>query len=105
MNPQPLAFPAPVQAPRSALDLSLGLGKRVANIVLTAQVQLAYACAIDAQARAERARECIARTWPATPMRDLVLDGYQAQARSAARLAAEVLAGAQRRCGLAFARY
>jgi hypothetical protein len=104
MNSYPLEIPAPV-LPASPLNLSLLLGKRVANIVLTAQVQMAYACAKDAQARAVRARECIEKTWPATPVRALVLDGYQAQAQSAGRVAQDVLQGAQRRCGLAFARY
>jgi hypothetical protein len=66
---------------------------------------MAYACAKDAQDRAVRARDCIEKTWPATPVRALVLDGYRAQAQSAGRMAQEVLQGAQRRCGLAFARY
>jgi len=105
MNTDSLAMPAPDLPQTSPLDLSLLLGKRVANIVLTAQVQMAYACAVDAQQRAQRAGDCIERTWPATPVRALVLDGYRAQALSAARLAGEVLQGAQRRCGLAFARY
>ena len=105
MKAYPLDLPAPVQAPASALDLPLLLGKRVANIVLTAQVQLAYACAIDAQERANRARDCIEKSWPATPVRALVLDGYRAQAQSAGRMAREVLESARRRCGLAFARY
>jgi hypothetical protein len=101
MNPYPLELPAPP----SALELPLLLGKRVANIVLTAQVQLAYACAIDAQERALRAGDCIEQSWPATPVRSLVVDGYRAQAQSAARLAREVLQGARQNCGLAFARY
>jgi len=105
MNAHPPGLQAPAVPQASPLDLSLELGKRVANIVLTAQVQLAYACAIDAQERAVRARDRIEKTWPATPVRDLVLDGYRAQALSAGRLARDVLAGARRRCGLAFARY
>ena len=105
MNSPEVEVPVPALPPASALDLPLLLGKRVANIVLTAQVQLAYACAIDAQERALRARDCIEKTWPATPVRALVLDGYRAQAQSAGRVASDVLQGAQRRCGLAFARY
>ncbi len=101
----PLEMPPSVLPPPSPLALGLGLGKRVANIVLTAQVQLAYACAMDARDRALRACEGIEKSWPASPVRALVLDGYRAQARSAARMARDVLAGAQRRCGLAFARY
>lgn len=83
----------------------LVLGKRVANIALTAQIQFAYGCAIDAQRRAQCASEHIEKTWPATPLRALVLDAYRAQAQSAARLAQDVLAGARQRCGLAFARF
>jgi len=105
MNQLPLEVtPSILRAP-NPLGLGLELGKRVANIVLTAQVQLAYACAVDARDRALRACEDIEKSWPATPVRALVLDGYRAQAQSAARIAREVLAGAQRRCGLAFARY
>ena len=105
MNAHPLDLQLPLAPQASPLELGRELGKRVTNIVLTAQVQLAYACAMQAQERAERARHCIEKTWPATPVRDLVLDGYRAQAQSAGRLAREVLDGAQRRCGLAFARY
>ena len=105
MNTQSLDQQAPAAPTTNALELSLELGKRVTNIVLTAQVQMAYACAMDARQRAEHAHDCIEKTWPATAVRELVLDGYLAQARSAGRLAREVLAGAQRRCGLAFARY
>lgn len=105
MNELPLQTPVTLAPPPNPLDLGLGLGKRVANIVLTAQVQLAYACAVDARERALRTCEGIEKSWPATPVRALVLEGYRAQAQSAARMAREVLAGAQRRCGLAFARY
>jgi len=105
MNLHSLDLTAPLAPHASPLDLSLELGKRVANIILTAQVQLAYACAIDAQERAVRARDCIEKTWLPTPVRDLVLDACRAQAQSAGNLARGVLAGAQRRCGLAFARY
>ena len=88
-----------------AFAAPLGLGKRVANIAMTAQIQLAYACALDAQGRAQRAIERIEKTWPATPVRALVLNAYRAQEQASARLAKDVLAGARRRCGLAFARF
>lgn len=88
----------------SPFGASLVLGKRMANILLTAQVQLAYACAIDAQERARKAQERIEQTWPPTAVRALVVDGYRVQAQSAGQLAREVLAGAQGRCGLAYAR-
>lgn len=105
MNELPLAMPLTPANPPGPLHLGLELGKRVANIVLTAQVQLAYACAVDARERALRTCQGIEKSWPDTPVRALVLEGYRAQAQSAARLARDVLAGAQRRCGLAFARY
>ena len=104
MNQMPLAAPPSVPPLSVPLSPGLGLGKRVANIVLTAQVQLAYACAVDARDRALRACDRIENSWPATPVRELVLDGYRAQAQSAARMARDVLTGAQGRCGLAFAR-
>jgi len=105
MNQQPLEVTPSILPPLNPLGLGLELGKRVTNIVLTAQVQMAYACAVDARDRALRACEGIEKSWPATPVRELVLDGYRAQAQSAAGMAREVLAGAQRRCGLAFARF
>ena len=81
----------------------LSLGARVANIVLNAQVQAAYACAVAARERAQSTATCIERSWPDTPVRRLVLDIYQAQAQSADELARDVLEVARRRCGLAFA--
>ncbi len=83
--------------------LPLALGSRVTNIVLNAQVQAAYACAVAARSRAQGAAQCIERTWPDTPVRRLVLDIYRAQAQSADEMAHEVLEAARRRCGLAFA--
>jgi len=83
--------------------LPLALGSRVANIVLNAQVQAAYACAIAAGNRAQSAAACIEQTWSDTPMRRLILQMYRAQAQSADVLAREVLQGARRCCGLAFA--
>ena len=84
--------------------LPLALGSRVANIVLNAQVQAAYACAVAARARAQSAGACIERSWPDTPVRRLVLDIYRAQEQSADAIAQKVLEDARRRCGLAFAR-
>lgn len=83
--------------------LPFALGSRVANIVLNAQVQAAYACAVAARSRAQSAAACVERSWPDTPVRRLVLDIYRAQEKSADDLAHEVLKGARRRCGLAFA--
>jgi len=97
--------PAASHAGQQPASTALVLGRRVANIALTAQVQLAYGCAIEAQQRAQQAGERIRQTWPATPLRALVLDAYRLQARSAANLANSVLAGARQRCGLAFARW
>jgi len=85
--------------------LPLALGSRVANIVLNAQIQAAYACAIAARSRAQQTGGCIERSWPDTPIRRLVLDIYRAQAQSADDLAHKVLEAARRRCGLAFAHY
>ena len=84
-------------------NLPLALGSRVTNIVWNAQVQAAYAYAIAARSRAQSASACVERSWPDTPLRRLVLDIYRAQAQSADMLAHEVLEGARRRCGLAFA--
>ena len=85
--------------------LPLVLGSRMANIVLNAQVQAAYACAIAARSRAQQTVGCIERSWPDTPVRRIVLDIYRAQAQSADDLAHGVLEAARRRCGLAFAHY
>jgi len=107
MNPQPPATRTRAQgniAPGQAImSLPHALGSRVTNIVLNAQVQVAYACAVDARNRAQRAGACIEQSWPDTPVRRLVLDVYRAQAQSADVVAGAVLQGARRRCGLAFA--
>ncbi|SPE22822.1 hypothetical protein SBBP1_180007 [Burkholderiales bacterium] len=107
MNPQPppILPQAQDQAAQAqeAMSLPRALGSRVANIVLNAQVQVAYTCAVEARNRAQRATACIERSWPDTPVRRLVLDIYRAQAQSADAVAHGVLEGARRRCGLAFA--
>src|SRR5271166_3156598 len=82
MNPYPMELPTSTLAPAGPLSLPLVLGRRVANIVLTAQVQLACTCAMEARERAVRAQDRIEKTWPATPVRALVLDSYRAQAQS-----------------------
>ena len=106
MNTHTLEMPfEPTQADAPALPPLAEIGARVANIVMTAQVQVAYACAVEASARARRAGECIERSWADTALRELVLNGYRAQEQSADALARSVLAGARRRCGLAFAQY
>jgi hypothetical protein len=80
------------------------LAARMANVVLTAQVQISYACAIAASENAARAAECIEQTWPDTPLRSLAAGAYRAQARARAQAARDVLARARRHCGLAYAR-
>ncbi len=95
----------PVPNVDDTVRLPLALGARVANILYTTQFQMAYACAINARKSAERAIASIEASWPASPIRELTLDIYRAQARSADAMAHEVLAGARRNCGLAFAQY
>jgi hypothetical protein len=90
-RPPPVALPYHVAA-------------RIVNVALTAQVQMAHACAIAASENAERAADCIEQTWPHTPLRSMVVGAYRAQARERLQAAGEVLARARRRCGLAFAR-
>jgi hypothetical protein len=80
------------------------LAARIVNVALTAQVQIAHACAIAASENAERAATCIEQTWPDTPLRSMVVEAYRAQARERLQAAGDVLARARRRCGLAFAR-
>lgn len=108
MNQRALAVNAQASAPvAQALEptsLALTISSRVANIVLTAQVQASYACASAARARAQYTLSCIERSWPQTPVRALVLHIYRAQMQSADLLARGVLEAARRRCGLAFAR-
>jgi hypothetical protein len=85
------------------LSVPLALGARVANIFYTSQVQLAYACAERLRESAERSMQTIDDTWPSSPVREWTLEMVRAQAQSAERLAQELLAGARRNCGLAFA--
>jgi hypothetical protein len=80
------------------------LAARMANVAMTAQVQLAYAVAMAASENSERAAACIERAWPDTPVRSLVVQAYRAQARYRQDAARDVLARARQRCGLAFAR-
>jgi len=86
------------------LTLSYQVAARMANVALTAQVQIAYACAVAAGESAERAAACIERAWPNTPLRSLVVQAYGAQASARKQAAREVLARARMRCGLAYAR-
>jgi hypothetical protein len=106
MSPNRLETRADAAAAPSAQGVALAqpaFGARVANIVMTAQVQVAYAYAMDACTRAHNSTECVERSWPDTPVRELVLNIYRAQEQSAQAVARGVLAGARRRCGLAFA--
>lgn len=77
---------------------------RIANVAWTAQVQIAYACAVAASENAERVAVSVERAWPDTPLRSLVVQACRAQARERGNAAREVLARARRRCGLAYAR-
>ena len=86
------------------IALPYQLASRIVNVALTAQVQMAHACAIAASENAERAADCIEQTWPETPLRSMVVVAYRAQARERLQAAGQVLARARRRCGLAFAR-
>ena len=86
------------------ITLPYQLAARVANVAMTAQVQIAYAVAIAASESAERAAACIERAWPDTPVRSLVVQAYRAQVRYRQDAARDVLARARQRCGLAFAR-
>ena len=118
MNPHPMEVssePAPALAHIDHIDhsdriddtvrLPLALSARMANIMFTAQVQVAYAYANDARQSAERAITNLEGSWPATPVRELLLNAYRAQAQSAEAMARNLLAGARRRCGLAYAQY
>ena len=87
-----------------AAGLPYHLVARIANVALTAQIQMAHACAIAASENAEHAAACIERAWPDTPLRSMVVQAYRAQARERLQAAGDVLARARRRCGLAFAR-
>jgi hypothetical protein len=84
--------------------LSYQVAARMANVALTAQVQIAYACAVAASESAGRAAACIERAWPRTPLRSLVVQAYRARASARKDAAREVLARARMRCGLAYAR-
>jgi hypothetical protein len=79
------------------------LTARIANVMLTAQVQIAYAYAVAAGENAARAADCIEQTWPDTPLRSLVAQAYRAQASARAQQARDVLGRARRHCGLAYA--
>lgn len=99
----PAVIPGPVR-PASVLALPYQFAARMANVVLTAQVQLAYAVAAAAGDNARRAADCVERTWPNTPLRVLVARAYRAQAEERERAARDVLARARAHCGLAYAR-
>jgi len=90
--------------PPHPIALSYRLAARIANVALTAQVQIAHACAVAAGENAERAAECIEKAWPDTPLRALVVQAYREQARNRRQAADAVLVRARRNCGLAFAR-
>jgi hypothetical protein len=101
---QPATSPAQSGGSPYPIPLPYPFAARIANVAMTAQVQIAYAVAIAAGENAERAAECIERAWPDTPMRSLVVEAYRAQARYRQQAARDVLARARQRCGLAYAR-
>jgi hypothetical protein len=96
------ALPAGWNTP-SPIALPYHLVARMVNAALTAQIQIAYACAIATSETAERTASYIEQTWPETPMRSLVAQAYRSRARERARAASEVLARARQYCGLAYA--
>jgi FixJ family two-component response regulator len=96
-------FTLPARPRSSPATLAYQLAARMANVMLTAQVQIAYACAVAASRNAARAADCIERAWPDTPLRALVARAYREQASQRAQAARDVLARARRTCGLAYA--
>jgi hypothetical protein len=94
----------PALRPACALALPYQFAARMANLVLTAQVQLAYAVAVTAAESAQRAADDVERVWPDTPLRSVVARAYRAQASERQQAARDVLAHARERCGLAYAR-
>jgi hypothetical protein len=84
-------------------SLPYHLVARMVNSALTAQIQIAYACAIAASETAERTAAYIEQSWPDTPMRSLVAQAYRSRARERAQAANDVLVRARRHCGLAYA--
>jgi hypothetical protein len=94
----------PQPGPASPLTLSYQVAARMTNVALTAQVQIAYACAMAASENAERAAVCIEQAWPDTPLRSLVVRAYRDRALERTGQGREVLARARRWCGLAYAR-
>ena len=79
------------------------LAARMANIALTAQVQVDYAVAIAASQNAARAADWIEQAWPQSPLRSMTVSAFRSQAQERARAARDVLARARRQCGLAYA--
>lgn len=86
------------------LEATRPAAARMANVALTAQVQIAYACAGAAATQADRAAACIERSWPDTPLRAMVVEAYRGQARRGRETQQLVLKQARSRCGLAYAR-
>ena len=97
------AFSLPGWRRSPPATLAFQLAARMANVMLTAQVQIAYACAVAASDNAARAAESVEQAWPDTPLRSLVARAYREQASQRARAARDVLARARRTCGLAYA--
>jgi len=86
------------------LTMPYPLAARMANVMLTAQVQIAYAAAIAASDNAQRTAEYVERAWPDTPLRSLVARTCREHARERQQAARDVLGRARGRCGLAYAR-
>jgi hypothetical protein len=96
--------PTPSLRPPPAFSLPYQLAARIANVVMTAQVQVAYASAIAAGDNAHRAADYVERAWPDTPLRSLVARTCREHARERRQAASDVLRRARARCGLAYAR-
>jgi len=103
-NP-PAAWLANNDGAANPMLLPYRLAARLANVAMTAQVQIAYAVATAGSDSAQRAAARIEQTWPDTPLRSLVMQAYRAQARHREQAARDVLARARECCGLAYARW
>ena len=95
--------PAAIPAGLLRATLPYRLAARLANVALTAQVQVDYAVAIAASESAARAADWIEQAWPQSPLRSMMVGAFRSQAQERARAARDVLARARRKCGLAYA--
>ena len=94
---------APIPAGPLRAMLPFRLAARMANLALTARVQVDYAVATAASENAARTADWIEQAWPASPLRSMTVGAFRSQAQERARAARDVLARARRQCGLAYA--